>query len=98
MIKAIDDKMSIKVKHLGQLTRFNRVDVLQSEHFIKLYNKTYIEKILDCHDWIHNEKHFPHTFPIPMKSNNNYQHQLESQPTPMEEEIKSLENDMGFGY
>ena len=44
IIKAIDSKMSVTIKHLGQITRFNGVDVLQARDYIKLYNKTYIEK------------------------------------------------------
>ena len=98
VINAIDSKMSITVKFLGQISRFNGVDILQSRHFIKLYNKVYIEKILQRHDWIHTEKTPPHQFPLPMKPDNNFQRLLENQPIPTEDEIKKLENEMGFGY
>ncbi len=98
VIKAIDSKMTVRIKHLGQITRFNGVDVLQSKHYIKLYNKTYIEKILQRHDWIHTEKHHSHQFPLPMQPGNTYQRELENQPTPSSEEISALEREMGFGY
>ncbi len=98
VIKEIDSKMTVRIKHLGQITRFNGVDVLQAKHYIKLYNKTYINKILQRHDWIHTESHHPHSFPLPMKSDNNYQRQLENQPLPTPEEISALEREMGFGY
>ena len=98
VIAAIDAKMTVRIKHLGQIDRFNGIDVLQSRHFIKLFNKTYINKILERHDWIRSEKHEMHTFPLPMRSDNSFQRLLENQEIPTEKEIKALENEMGFGY
>jgi hypothetical protein len=98
VIDKINSKMTIVVKQLGLIDRFNGVDVLQSRNFIKLFNRTYIEKILVRHDWIHNEKQYLHSFPTPMLSDNEYQRKLETQPTPTDAEIKQLENEVGFGY
>ena len=98
VIEKINSKMTIVVKQLGLIDRFNGVDVLQTRNFIKIYNKTYIEKILVRHDWIHNEKEYNHQFPTPMLSDNNYQRKLENQAIPTDDEIKKMESDMGFGY
>ena len=99
IIKMINDKMTIDVKELGQISRFNGVDVLQSKHFVKIYNKTYIKKMLAKHDWIHHETELPAaTFPIPMKSEAAYQRKLETADTPSESEIAALEKKYGFGY
>jgi deoxyuridine 5'-triphosphate nucleotidohydrolase len=98
VIDKINSKMTIVVKQLGLIDRFNGVDIMQSRNFIKLYNRTYIEKILIRHDWIHNEKQYQHSFPTPMLSDNDYQRKLETQPTPTEKEIKQMESNMGFGY
>jgi hypothetical protein len=46
IISKINDKMTIQVKELGMIDRFNGVDILQTKDYIKLYNRTYIEKIL----------------------------------------------------
>ncbi len=98
VIETIDSKMTVRIKHLGQITRFNGVDVLQAKHFIKLYNRTYIDKILTRHDWIHTEQHHQHSFPLPMRADSAYQRELENQPTPSAEEISALESEMGFKY
>ena len=46
IIKLIDDHMTIKVKPLGVIERFNGVDIHQMQHYIKLNNVTYLKKIL----------------------------------------------------
>ena len=99
VIDIINSKMTVNIKELGTIERFNGVDVLQTKHFIKLYNNTYINKILQRHDWIHQEQLPPlHNLPLPMKSDTQYQRNLEQQPIPTEKEIQQLEKEMGFGY
>ena len=99
VIDIINSKMTVDIKELGTIERFNGVDVLQTKHFIKLYNNTYINKILQRHDWIHQENITPlHNLPLPMKSDTQYQRNLEQQPIPTEKEIIQLEKEMGFGY
>ena len=43
-ISSINDKMPVKIKSLGVITRFNGVNIAQTSHFIKVHNKIYIEK------------------------------------------------------
>ena len=42
IIDIIDSHMTIKVKPLGIIDRFNGVDVKQTQQYIKLSNGTYI--------------------------------------------------------
>ena len=44
IISSIDDKMTLKFKSLGVITRFNGVNITQTRNFIKVHNKTYIDK------------------------------------------------------
>ena len=75
IIKAINDKMTIDVKELGMMSRFNGVDVQQSKHFVKLFNSTYIDKIMTCHEWIHQEPIA--NVPTPMHADPKYIRKLE---------------------
>ena len=71
VIAAINDKMTIDVKELGRISRFNGVDITQTRHYIKLSNAIYFEKVLHNHPWILKE-HPPALFPLPMQSDNTY--------------------------
>ena len=42
VITTLDKYMTIKIKYLGRLTRYNGADVIQARHFIKINNPTYI--------------------------------------------------------
>ena len=77
VIEDINSKMTINVKQLGRLERLNGMDILQTKHFIKLSNKTYNNKFLQRHQWIHTENKPMHQFPIPMNADNSYQKHLE---------------------
>ena len=98
VIATIDQYMTIQIKDLGQLTRYNGVDVLQTRHFIKLNNPTYIKKIVQEHAWMVEDIH-THSFPIPMDENKDYIRQLESADPPANDiEKTALQVDMGFNY
>ena len=98
VIKAINDKMTIDVKQLGQVARFNGVDILQSKHYIKLYNKVYIEKIATRHSWLQNEPPLSTHQPVPMHSTSDYQRKLEDATACTESERIQLERQHGFSY
>jgi dUTP pyrophosphatase len=98
VIKQINDKMTIDVKDLGRITRFNGVDVEQTRDYIKLYNATYIDKMLARHEWIHKDTNDPPKHPIPMIADSHYQRKLETAEIPTEAEISALETEFGFGY
>ena len=98
VIKRMNDKMTISVKSLGTVSQFNGIDVDQKGEYIKIYNRTYIEKMLMKHDWIQHEQDHSHKFPTPMISEPAYQRKLETLETPTEQEIAQLETKHGFGY
>jgi hypothetical protein len=88
MINEINNYMSVQIKYLGLLTRYNGVDIEQTSQYIKVFNNTYVHKILDGHkQWL------PiapcHTFPMPMKSENAYIHKLEHATTPITDREKT---------
>ena len=97
VIAAINDKMTIDVKELGLISRFNGVDVTQTRHYIKLSNAVYIEKILRNHPWILKE-HPPALFPLPMRSDNTYVRSLETATPFTDEERQRYESHLGFTY
>jgi hypothetical protein len=97
VISNIDSKMSIKIKELGLIERYNGVDVLQSRNYIKIYNKTYINKIKSNHPWLEHQTPLSE-FPVPMNSDPKYHKELE-QYTPLTDvERHALEKEVGFGY
>ena len=87
--------MTIAINKLGRLTRFNGVDIEQTQHYIKLYNRTYIEKILRNHQWLNNE--MPTSkFPTPMSSESKYQRELENAKPLTDLEQAKLEKGIGI--
>ena len=98
VIESINNKMTIDVKELGMIDRFNGVDVLQSRHYIKLYNATYIRKILQHHHWLAKEYPLSKAKPIPMKDNTEYHRKLESAVPLTTQERELLEKRIGFTY
>ena len=89
--------MTIDVKELGIISRFNGVDVQQTRSYIKLSNAVYIDKILKNHPWLLDEKP-PGEFPIPMRTDSAYLHEIEmAEPLSPQDPIK-LEAELGFSY
>ena len=97
VISAINEKMTIDVKELGLISRFNGVDVHQTRHYIKIYNETYIDKILKNHPWLNTKKPSAH-FPLPMRADNDYIRTLEEAEPLTEHERQQYESDIGFSY
>ena len=89
--------MTINVKELGLISRFNGVDVTQTQHYIKLSNTIYIDKILKNHPWIFKE-HPPAMFPLLIRSDNEYLHKIETAKPLTEEQHLQYESDVGFSY
>ena len=87
--------MTIDVKPLGIISRFNDVDITQTKHFVRLSNLTYINKILEdktCEP-------LPHLIaPLPMRDDAECNRNLE-QDTPLtEKELLKTEQQFGFSY
>lgn len=98
VIAAINSKMTIDVKDLGIITRFNGVDITQTRDFIKLSNKTYIEKIFSRHAWLHEEKVPLVQHPVPMIADTSYQRKLETAEAISPDDLPDIEEKFGFRY
>jgi dUTP pyrophosphatase len=98
MIAKINSYMSVQIKYLGLLTRYNGVDVDQRREYIKIYNTTYVDKILNGHKTWLQEKPC-HTLPIPMKSEATYIRTLEQAVPPSTPRAQiRLQKEMQLNY
>ena len=92
IISSINDKMTVKIKSLGAITRFNGVDITHTSNFIRVYAKTYIKKIPKDKNWLHVTmpgQHLPHY--IPIHNATEYNKEIETAtPTP-DTELKATE-------
>lgn len=74
--------MAIDIKDLGRLTRYNGVDITQAKYYVKLSNETYIDKLLEEHDWLLNDDSISNP-PIPIKNEQTLNHKMESTQPPV---------------
>ena len=84
-ISTIDTYMKIKIKYLGSITRYNGVDIVQTIHYVKINNPTYLTKIINKHKWMVENTHM-HQHPIPMTDDKEYIRQLETPDPPVTDE------------
>jgi deoxyuridine 5'-triphosphate nucleotidohydrolase len=98
VINKIDTFMKIDIKDLGQLERYNGVDIIQSKYYIKLNNPTYIKKIINEHKWMIDETNISN-MPIPMQDDKKYMDKIETAiAPPNEKERTQLQLKMNFNY
>ena len=85
--------MSMDVKDLGIITRFNGMDIHQTKHYVKLY----INKMLATHAWL--LKAPPPKQPIPLPPEAEFVKELENAVPPnTQQEQEALQKLMGFSY
>ena len=98
LITEIDSHMTIQIKDLGLLTRYNGVNITQSKYYIKISNKTYIDKLLKEHDWLLNDDKISN-IPLPTKNDTTFNQRMEKAIPPTDvKEIRQLQLEMGFNY
>lgn len=98
VIEEIDKYMSIKIKDLGLLQRYNGVDIKQTKHYITIHNPTYIDKIVQEHQWMLDDCHL-NTFPLPVHNEKKLMRQFEEASLPQtEDEQRELQLRMRFNY
>ena len=98
VIRDINSKMTIDVKELGIVNRYNGVDVEQTQEYIRIHNTTYINKLIEQHKWLEQDTTPVHQFPLPMNPDNRYQRALEEASPLGEEEKQLLESKLRFKY
>lgn len=97
IIAHINTKMTMAVKDLGLITRFNGLDVHQTRYYVKITCEKYIRKMLESHDWL--LKAPPPLRPLPLPSEAAFIKELEQAVPPStrtEQEI--LQKEMGFSF
>jgi hypothetical protein len=93
----INKKMSMDVKDLGVISRFNSMDILQTRDYIKITCKKYIHKMLQSHDWL--LKPPPPNQPIPLPAESDFVKAMEqATPPATQTEQHCLQKQMGFSY
>ena len=98
VIDLISSKLSAPMHKLGVINRYNGIDVMQTQDYVKIHNATYLKKTLKNHAWLIDIQK-SHVNPIPMKESTNYQQLLDMAKPPQTEEGKQhLEEEMGFSY
>jgi hypothetical protein len=91
--------MTIEVKDLGLLDRFNGIDVVQTKWYIKLTCSKYLQKMLTNHGWLIPEGNPLPTLPLPLNPDKTYIDSIENATPPTTEEDKiQLQLEMGFKY
>ena len=98
IINLIDAEMTIDIKDLGLVDRFNGLDITQTRDYVKISNATYIQKIINEHPYMF-ENYHAHRLPIPIPDDKSFLHVLESATAPeTEEEQRRLQLEMQFNY
>ena len=95
IIDIIDSHMTIKVKPLGIIERFNGVDISQTKHYIKLSNETYINKILATKTF---KDEYTSHLPIPMSEDTAYNRKIENATPLSKQDMATLEVKYGYSY
>ena len=97
-IDLISSDLSTQMKKLGVITRFNGVDVKQTEDYIQLHSTTFLKKILKTRQW-DNDMEKTSINSIPMRGDNAYMRILDNAEGPTTDETKEkLEEEMEFSY
>ncbi len=97
LITTINSKMRIPIKLQGIITRYNGVDIKQTQHYMKISCEKYIRKLTTKHQWLETEHASNNTTPIP--SDTTYITSLETAiPPNTEQEKQALKAKMGFNY
>jgi hypothetical protein len=96
IIKDIGDNLIVPLNDLGQLQKFNGVNILQTKHYIKVSCEDYLQKILTQHDWTT----LPASIkPLPMQSNSKYHADLEAPLPPLDtDKQNTYQTQAGFSY
>ena len=81
LISEIDQHMTIDIKDLGRLSRYNGVDITQSKYYIKLSNSTNINKLLQEHEWLLHDTHISN-IPLTVKKDHSFNQRMETAVPP----------------
>ena len=88
--------MTFPLNFLGTVTKFNGVDVEQTRNYNHVHCQSYIDKIIEHHNWNNLITRNP---PTPMRADSQHQAEIQLTRGPDDpKEAKALETKMGFNY
>ena len=94
LIERIGKYLSVPLHDLGIISKFNGINIQQSQDFIKISCEDFIDRVLDHHQW--HEQITQHN-PIPMRDESTYLAQLEIATPPTLKEQEQLRTEF-FNY
>ena len=95
-IANIGSHLQVPLNQLGLITKFNGVNVLQTQWYVKISCEDYLRKIIDSHGW-HDLK--VSNLPVPMRNDSVYQRELETAPRPQtENDQRETQAQAGFVF
>ena len=97
LISEIDSKMTMQMKSLGCITRFNGIDIEQTSTYIKLHATTYLSKILAQYPAVMTQGQTT-TPATPMNHDTKYQRDLELAQPSDTHQLQELETQYGYTY
>jgi len=99
LIQHINSKLTINVKYLGRIDRFNGIDITQTKWYVKLTCSKYLHKMLHNHGWLATDKTLTPILPTPLNPDKAYITAIETTTPPITDDEKiQLESKMGFKY
>jgi deoxyuridine 5'-triphosphate nucleotidohydrolase len=100
LIVAINQHLRLPIHILGQITRYNGMDIEQTKSYVKIHCAKYIQKLQQHYPWLQNNLTNTASTPIPFCSNSAYITKLVQTPTSQlnDSARKELEERMGIKF
>ena len=95
IITNIGARLSVPLHQLSVIKKLNGIDIVQSQAFIKISCTSYLDKVLDGHNWQESESTLN---PIHMRSDSTSQGMLESTELPSSPKEQKRLHDAHFNY
>jgi hypothetical protein len=99
LINDINKHLRLPIHILGEVTRYNGMDIEQTKHYVKIHCKRYINKLQQSYPWLENEQKLS-DLPLPFPSDSAFLSKLIHQDHPVltiDQQI-TLENKMGIKF
>jgi hypothetical protein len=68
LINDINKHLHLPIHILGEVTRYNGMDIKQTRHYVKIHCNKYITKLKQSYPWLEHEQK-PSDLPLPFPSN-----------------------------
>jgi len=72
LIEEINEQLNLPIHILGEITRYNGMDIEQMQHFVKITCHKYIQKMSQSYPWIAQELKTMKNLPLPFQADHKY--------------------------